>query len=35
MNTLGFELGLRPDRYHAILSARPSVGFFEALTENH
>ena len=35
MKTLGFGLGLRPDHYDAILSERPSVGFFEALTENY
>jgi uncharacterized protein (UPF0276 family) len=29
MKTLGFGLGLRPDHYDAILSARPSVGFFD------
>jgi uncharacterized protein (UPF0276 family) len=28
-------LGLRPDHYDAILSERPRVGFFEALTENY
>jgi uncharacterized protein (UPF0276 family) len=30
-----FGLGLRPDHYDAILSERPRVGFFEALTENY
>jgi uncharacterized protein (UPF0276 family) len=35
MKTLGFGLGLRPDHYDAILSERPSVGFFEAITENY
>jgi len=35
VKTLGFGLGLRPDHYDAILSERPSVGFFEALTENY
>jgi uncharacterized protein (UPF0276 family) len=35
MKTLGFGLGLRTDHYDAILSERPAVGFFEALTENH
>jgi uncharacterized protein (UPF0276 family) len=35
MKTLGFGLGLRPDHYDTILSERPSVGFFEALTENY
>jgi uncharacterized protein len=35
MKTLGFGLGLRPDHYDAILSERPDVGFFEALTENY
>lgn len=32
---LGFGLGLRPDHYESILSDRPPVGFFEALTENY
>lgn len=32
---LGYGLGLRPDHYDAILSDRPSVDFFEALTENY
>ena len=32
---LGFGLGLRPDHYEAILSDRPDVDFFEALTENY
>ena len=32
---LGFGLGLRPDHYEAILSERPRVDFFEALTENY
>jgi uncharacterized protein (UPF0276 family) len=35
MKILGFGLGLRPDHHDAILSERPSVGFFEALTENY
>src|SRR5271167_2726001 len=35
MKSLGFGLGLRPDHYDAILSERPKVGFFEALTENY
>src|SRR5271170_1881365 len=35
MKSLGFGLGLRPDHYDAILSGRPKVGFFEALTENY
>ena len=35
MKSLGFGLGLRPDHYDAILSELPSVGFFEALTENY
>jgi uncharacterized protein len=35
MKTLGFGLGLRPDHYDAISSERPSVGFFEAFTENY
>jgi uncharacterized protein (UPF0276 family) len=35
MKTLGFGLGLRTDHYDAILSERPAVGFFEALTENY
>jgi uncharacterized protein (UPF0276 family) len=35
MKTLGFGLGLRADHYDAILSERPAVGFFEALTENY
>jgi uncharacterized protein (UPF0276 family) len=35
MQNLGFGLGLRPDHYEAILSDRPSVDFFEALTENY
>jgi uncharacterized protein len=35
MKNLGFGLGLRPDHYDAILSERPSIGFFEALTENY
>lgn len=34
-NDLGFGLGLRPDHYDAILSDRPHVDFFEALTENY
>ena len=32
---LGFGLGLRPDHYESILSDRPAVDFFEALTENY
>lgn len=32
---LGFGLGLRPDHYEAILSDRPALGFFEALSENY
>ena len=32
---LGFGLGLRPDHYEAILTDRPPVDFFEALTENY
>ena len=35
MKNLGFGLGLRPDHYDAIVSERPAVGFFEALTENY
>jgi uncharacterized protein (UPF0276 family) len=35
MQNLGFGLGLRPDHYEAILSDRPPVDFFEALTENY
>ena len=35
MANLGFGLGLRPDHYEAILSDRPRIGFFEALTENY
>lgn len=35
MANLGFGLGLRPDHYEAILTGRPHVGFFEALTENY
>jgi uncharacterized protein (UPF0276 family) len=35
MKNLGFGLGLRPDHYDTILSERPDVGFFEALTENY
>ncbi len=35
MKSLGFGLGLRPDHYDAILSERPALGFFEALTENY
>jgi hypothetical protein len=33
MKALGFGLGLRPDHHGAILSERPAVGLFEALTE--
>lgn len=32
---LGFGLGLRTDHYEAILSGRPKVDWFEALTENY
>ena len=32
---LGFGLGLRPDHYEAILTDRPRIDFFEALTENY
>ncbi len=32
---LGVGLGLRPDHYETILSERPSIDFFEALTENY
>lgn len=32
---LGFGLGLRVDHYDAILSQRPAVDWFEALTENY
>ena len=35
MQNLGFGLGLRPDHYEAILTDRPQVDFFEALTENY
>lgn len=35
MQNLGFGLGLRPDHYETILTARPPVDFFEALTENY
>src|ERR1700732_1688404 len=35
MKARGFGLGLRPDHYDTILSERPPVGFFEALTENY
>jgi uncharacterized protein len=35
MQNLGFGLGLRPDHYEAILTERPPVDFFEALTENY
>ena len=35
MKNLGFGLGLRPDHYDTILAERPSIGFFEALTENY
>jgi hypothetical protein len=35
MKSLGVRLGLRPDHYDVILSELPSVGFFEALTENY
>jgi uncharacterized protein (UPF0276 family) len=33
--SLGFGLGLRVDHYEAILSGRPPVEWFEALTENY
>jgi uncharacterized protein (UPF0276 family) len=33
--SLGFGLGLRPDHYDAILTQRPEVDWFEALTENY
>jgi len=33
--SLGFGLGLRVDHYEAILSSRPPVEWFEALTENY
>jgi uncharacterized protein (UPF0276 family) len=32
---LGFGRGLRPDHYESILSDRPAVDWFEALTENY
>lgn len=32
---LGFGLGLRTDHYEAILSQRPEVGWFEAISENY
>ena len=32
---LGFGLGLRKDHYETILSERPRVDWFEALTENY
>ena len=35
MQNLGFGLGLRPDHYEAILTDRPPIDFFEALTENY
>jgi uncharacterized protein len=35
MQNLGFGLGLRPEHYEAVLSDRPPVDFFEALTENY
>ena len=35
IQNLGFGLGLRPDHYEAILTDRPRVDFFEALTENY
>jgi uncharacterized protein len=35
IQNLGFGLGLRPDHYEAILTERPRVDFFEALTENY
>ena len=35
IHQMGFGLGLRPDHYEAILSERPPVDFFEALTENY
>jgi uncharacterized protein (UPF0276 family) len=35
LEDLGFGLGLRPDHYEAILTDRPCIDFFEALTENY
>ena len=35
MSSLGFGLGLRPDHYTDILSDRPRVDWFEAITENY
>ena len=35
MPSLGFGLGLRPDHYTDILSDRPRVDWFEAITENY
>lgn len=32
---LGFGLGLRPDHYETILAERPSIDWFEILTENY
>src|SRR5271156_92992 len=32
---LGFGLGLRTDHYEAILSEKPSIDWFEILTENY
>ncbi len=32
---LGFGLGLRPDHYQTILAEKPSVDWFEILTENY
>jgi len=32
---LGFGLGLRPPHYHAILNTRPTVDWFEILSENY
>ena len=32
---LGFGLGLRKDHYETILSEKPPVDWFEALTENY
>ncbi len=33
--SLGFGLGLRPDHYETVLNERPSVDWFEVLTENY
>lgn len=32
---LGFGLGLRPDHYHDILTARPAIDWFEVVSENY